>query len=101
MANMMSVGRRALDRQNSFVVELSGRFLGYQIQTDNSGLFLRLREMDAADEWLPVLSLLDTSKSWRVVYSLVAKLEKHEIKSLAKPVQIGEVFDGPDCIVIS
>jgi hypothetical protein len=94
-------GRRSLDRENSWTLEMSGRFLGYQIQHDNTALFLKLREMDGLEEWQPVLRLLDTVKSWETIYEVIAGLEKHEVKSLARPIRIGEVWDAGDCIVIS
>ena len=93
------LGRRGLDRENSWTLELSGKHLGYQIQYDNTAVFLRLREMDGAEEWLPVLSLLETTESWETLYDLVAKLERHEVKSLKKPIIVGEI--GPDGFAIS
>jgi hypothetical protein len=94
-------GRRSLDPENSWTLELSGKHLAYQLQIDNTALFLKLREMDAGEQWDCVLTLLDSSKSWRTIYNLVAKLEKNEVCSLARPIQIGEVWDAGDCIVIS
>lgn len=95
------LGRRGLDRENSFTLEMSGRHLAYHIQHDNGFVFVMLREMDSVGEWKCVLSVADTPKSWETIYKLIADLETHEVKSLEKPIQIGNSFDGPDCTVIS
>ena len=94
------LGRRALDRENSWTLELSGKHLGYQIQYDNTALFLKLMEMDGGEEWDCVLDLLDTVKSWETIYDLVAKLEQHEVKSLQRPIEIGP-GGGPHSFVIA
>ena len=89
------LGRRGLDRENSWTLELSGRHLAYQIQVDNTALFLKLMEMDCpSNVWLPVLSLLDTAANWEVIHDLVAKLEKYQIKSLRKPIIVGGIGPG-------
>ncbi len=88
-----------MDREDSWTLEFSGKHLGYQIQHDNTALFLRLREMDGGEEWDCVLSLLDTVKSWETIYDLVSKLEQHEVKSLQRPIEIGS--GGPNSYLIA
>jgi hypothetical protein len=94
------LGRRALDREGSFTLEFSGRWLSYQLQHDGGFVFVRLREMDAAEEWQTVLNLPDTAGRWSVIHDLIAGLEKYGVNSLKRPIQIGETWDD-DCTVIS
>jgi hypothetical protein len=76
------LGRRGLDRENSWTLEMSGKWLGYQIQYDNTAVFLRLREMDGSEDWQPILSVLDTPKSWAVIYDVIPTLEQQQLAGL-------------------
>jgi hypothetical protein len=46
----LSIGRKALDREGSFTLEMSGKHLCYFIKLDGTLVFLSAQLMDAGDE---------------------------------------------------
>jgi hypothetical protein len=83
------------------VLEVCGKWLAYRIALHGGGAFLSAQLMDAGDEPDLLLRVRDDAAGWQTVSRVVAALEKHEIRSLARPIEIGTPADGDDCIVIA
>ena len=93
------LGRRGLDRPESFRLEMTGKFLAYYVQIDGGWVNLRLQLMDSGEEPELIVTVADGPPGWKRIYHLMCRLEEEEIKSLQKPIRIGEI--GSDGIVIS
>ena len=93
------IGRRGLDRVDSFTLEMTGKFLAYHVQIDGGWVNLRLQLMDEAKVPELIVTVADGPPGWKKINNLMRRLEEEEIKSLQRPIQIGDI--GPDGLVIS
>jgi hypothetical protein len=85
----VSIGKSA-DESESYMMEIAGQHLAYRISLRNDGgLLLSAQVMDTADPPDLLLRDCDSAKGWRTVRFVVAALETHEIKSLARPIEAG------------
>jgi hypothetical protein len=95
------VGRRGLDRRNSYRLEASGKYLSYTLRLDGGWLFFSVCPMDggAAPECL--FSIGDGKEGWAVCCRLIQALERAETRKLEpRPIRIGQ-SGCPDSWVIA
>jgi hypothetical protein len=96
---LILIGRSADDMTNDCVLELTGRWLSYKIELHGTWVWLSVCLMDFGERWEKLFNVGDTTAGWTTMKSFVFALERSGIKSLQRPIQIGEVGD-PDCWVI-
>jgi hypothetical protein len=85
----VSIGK-STDESESYIMEIAGQHLAYRISLRNDGgLLLSASLMDGPGEPDLLLRDRDNAEGWRTVRFVVAALETHEIKSLARPIEAG------------
>ena len=95
---ILSCGRAGNAPQHSCKLELCGRHLLFDLTVDGSWLFTSVALLDRADPPESLLSVADGADGWETTRKLVAALEYNEIRSLTRPLEIG---NGPDGFVIA
>jgi hypothetical protein len=76
-------------------LELTGRFLAYDITLDQGLVSLSAQLMDQGDAPELLLKVGDTLPEWQTVCKLITALERNQIKALSpKPLEIGEGCNG-------
>ena len=97
---ILSIGRAGDAPPHSCKLEMCGPFLFYDITLDGGWIFLSAQLMDRGDPPESLASFGDGPDGWRQVCSIVRCLEREQIKSLAKPIELGG-GSGPNGWVIS
>ena len=95
----LSIGRGALSGEIC-VLELAGRHLLYRVGLRNDEVRLAVTPLDNAEAPDTILHSPDTENGWQGVSRLIGAMEKHQIKSLQRPIKVGEPGD-PDAWVIA
>ena len=95
----LSIGRGALSGEDS-VLEIAGRWLCYRVALRGAEARLAACLMDAAAAPETLLRAPDTAAGWKTVHDVVRALEVHKIKSLERPIEAWDGFDGANCFVI-
>jgi hypothetical protein len=97
---VMSIGRSVEDniKGEDYVLEMRGRFVAYRITLRGGWVSLYAAEMDAPEEFQLLINVGDGAEGWRTIARLIAALERYQVRSLAKPIEIGE--SGPNSWVI-
>ena len=95
----LSIGRAAVDDADS-VLEIAGRWLCYRVALCGPEVRLAATVMDAAPAPETLLRSPDTESGWDTTRRLIASLERNQIKSLARPIEVGSPGD-PDAWVIA
>ena len=91
---ILSIGRDGLAPKDSCTLEASGRYLFYSILLDGGWVFLSAQLMDRSEAPEQLLSVGDGEDGWRQVCSLIRALERHEIRSLQRPIEAGSGPSG-------
>ena len=89
----LSIGRGALSDEDS-VLEIAGRWLCYRIALHGPEVRTAAALMDTAAAPETLLRSPDTAAGWATVRGVVSALETHQIKSLARPIEAWDGFDG-------
>jgi hypothetical protein len=97
---ILSIGREGLDRQDSCTLIAFGKWLCYHVILDNSFVFLKVSLMDQGNEPELILSVGDVDERWRELFKVIRALERDEIKSLERPIELSG-GTGPSGWVIS
>jgi hypothetical protein len=92
------IGRRALDREDTWTLELAGHLL-YVIRLDGGWVFLYAGSMDKGDDPEFLFSVGDANwEGWKQIARTMMALERSGITTLERrPLELGE---GPNSIVI-
>jgi hypothetical protein len=90
---------RADDDADS-VLEIAGRWLCYRIALYGPEARLAATPMDAAAAPETLLRSPDTATGWQTVKGVVNALEVHKIKSLERPIEAWDGYDGASGWVI-
>ena len=96
---ILSIGRGGLDRIDSCTLEAAGKHLSYTITLDGGFLFLRVQLLDACDPPEALMSVGDTKQGWETVSRVVGAMERNNIKSLERPIELGS--GGPNSWIIA
>jgi len=91
---------RADDDADS-VLEIAGRWLCYRIALYGPEARLAATPMDGIAPPETLLRSPDTAAGWDTVRRLIASLERHGVKSLARPIESGEPGIDGDAWVIA
>ena len=94
---ILGIGRGALDRKDSCTLQASGRHLAYWVVLDGTFVFLSAQVLDACDPSEQLMSIGDTKEGWETIGKVIGALERHNIKSLKRPIEAGT---GPNGYVI-
>jgi hypothetical protein len=97
---VLSIGRSVEEHLSGedCVLELVGRFLAYLIALRGGWVWLYGSLSDSADEPELLLRAADGGQGWRDVARVVRLLEREQVRSLEKPIELG--LGGPNGIVI-
>ena len=96
---VMSCGRSADDPPESFRLEMTGRFLAYDVSLNEGCVSVSAQPMDNGDPPEILLKVGDTLPEFRTVCELITALERNQIKALfPRPLEIGG--SGPNGFVI-
>ena len=94
---ILSLGRDGLAPKDSCMLELFGRHLFYAVILDGGWIFLDVALMDKGDPPERLFSVGDGPRGWRTVCGVVRLLEREEVRTLEKPIELGT---GPSGLVI-
>jgi hypothetical protein len=98
---VVSIGCPAEGAEGEYSMEAYGAQLAYRITLRDSGVMLGAGLMDSAPAaWDLLLRTTDDGCGWNTIKRLVASLERNGVRSLARPIRVGEVGD-PDAWVIA
>jgi hypothetical protein len=99
---VLSIGRSATSDANT-LLELGGRWILYEVLLLFGEVRLALALMDGVKAPEPILRSPDTVEGWDVVGRLIRSVETNEVRSLRRPIQVGNpVLDDPrNCWMIS
>jgi hypothetical protein len=97
---ILSIGRAGDAPKDSCLFQMTGRFLAYDVLLDGRWIFLSAEILDRADPRESLASFADGPDGWRQICSIVRCLERDQIKSLAKPIELGG-GSGPNGWVIT
>ena len=95
----LSIGRGTLSGEDS-VLEIAGRWLCYRVALRGAEARLAACLMDAAAAPETLLRSPDTAAGWATVRGVVRALEVRGVKSLARPIEAWDGFDGENGFVI-
>ena len=95
-----SFGRAGLARKDTCKLEMTGRFLFYDVTLDGGWIFLSVQVMDKGDPPDNLVTLADGPEGWHTLAQLISAFERHNVKSLERPIEIGNP-GGPGGWVIA
>ena len=82
------------------VLEICGRFLFFTITLRVDGVTVAALPMDTGAAPDLLLRAADNPAGWRTMRGVIAALERHEIKSLERPIEAWDGHDGANGFVI-
>ncbi|MGB7839615.1 MAG: hypothetical protein WBL40_16050 [Terrimicrobiaceae bacterium] len=88
-----SFGRAGSAPKDTCKLEMSGRFLFYDVTLDGGWIFLSVALMDRGDPPESLVQFADGLEGWQTLGQLISAFERHNIKSLQRPIEMGD----PDC----
>jgi hypothetical protein len=98
---VVSIGCPAEGAEGEYEMQIYGAQLAFRINLRAAGLTLGAALMDSAEAgWDLLLRTTDDGPGWNTARRLAASLERNGVKSLQRPIQVGEVGD-PDAWVIA
>jgi hypothetical protein len=97
---VLSMGRGALDREDTTTLEMCGRHLLYVLRLDGGWCFLYACPLDTASDPELLFSIGDANwEGWKQICRLIEGLEHNEIRSLQpRPLEIGSM-DGSGFVI--
>jgi hypothetical protein len=85
----LELGRQGLDRKDSCTWIGTGKHLCFHVMIDGGFVFVSAQLMDLGEEPLALATFSDTKQGWQDTLSLIAALERNEVRSLQKPIEAG------------
>ena len=82
---VLGCGRAGDAPAHSGKLELSGRFLAYDITLDGGWIFVSAAVMDRGDPPECLLTIADNAENWRTVCQLITALERSAIRERTAP----------------
>ena len=95
----LSIGRAAVDDEDC-VLEIAGRWLCYRVALHGPEVRTAASLMDGIAPPETLLRSPDTEGGWDTTRRLIASLECNQVKSLARPIEVGQVGD-PNAWIIA
>ena len=86
---VIAIGRSATAPVDDYTMEVCGRVLFYTVALYGPEVRLSATLMDAAPAPDLLLRTGDNENGWQTVRGVIAALERHEIRSLARPIEAG------------
>jgi hypothetical protein len=81
-------------------MEVCGQFLCYTVALYGPEIRLSAQPMDTGDALDLLLRSRDNAAGWETVRGVISALERHEIQSLARPIEAWDGRDGANGFVI-
>ena len=81
--------RAGTARKDTCKLVLTGRHLLYDVTLDGGWIFLSLSLMDKGDPPDNLVTLGDGPEGWHTLAQLISAFERHNVKSLARPIEFG------------
>ena len=85
-----NIGRESLAPSESCLLETTGKWLAYYLTIDGGWLSLKIQLMDTGEEPQLLVSFVDGPEGFREVCKIIRLLEREEVKSLQRPIALGE-----------
>jgi hypothetical protein len=85
---------------SGYVLEIAGAHLCYSIAIGGGQVFVGASLVDSISQPETLLQAPDSEQGWELVFRFISSLEKHEVKSLQRPIVFGTPGE-PDAWVIS
>jgi hypothetical protein len=92
---VLSFGRPAVSKHYACKLELTGRFLLYDITLDHDWLNFSVALLDRADPPEELFHVADGPQGWQDVCRVVAAMERSGLRSLVRPFHVGSE-SGPN-----
>ena len=89
----LALGRSATDDADS-VLEIAGTWLLFRVALHGPEARLAASPMDAAAAPETLLRSPDTAAGWQTIRKLIGTLETHGIRSLVRPIEAWDGYDG-------
>jgi hypothetical protein len=96
---ILSIGRGGLDRENSCTLQGSGKNLAYTIVLDGGLVFVYAQLLNVCGDSEFLIRVGDTVENWKLICRIVGALERNSIRSLERPIEVGE--GGPNSWIIA
>jgi hypothetical protein len=84
---VIEIGRPATAPEQDFTMQVCGRFLSYTISLYGPQIRLSAQPMDTGAPPDLLLRTGDNENGWQTVRGVIAALERHEIRSLERPIE--------------
>ena len=94
-------GRAGEAREDSCLLQMTGRFLAYDVLLLDGGFVtLDATSMDQAEEPQRLLTIGDTKQGWSDLCRLVQALERNQISDVSvRPLEIGEAGNRDSWVI--
>ncbi len=92
---VISFGRPAVSKHYACKLELTGRFLLYDLTLDHDWLNFSAALLDRADPLEELFHVADNGQGWQDVCRVVAAMERSGLRSLERPFHVGSE-SGPN-----
>ena len=89
---VLSIGRKAFDREDTTTMEMCGQHLHYIVKLDNGWVFLYASPLDSAGDPELLFSVGDGDQlGWKELSATISGLEKSGIKNLSqRPIELND-----------
>jgi hypothetical protein len=97
---VVTFGRAGDAPTNSCLLQLTGRFLAYDVLLDGGFIFLDATPMDQAEEPQRLLTIGDTEQGWSDLCRLVQTLERNRICDVKpRPLEVSEAGNRDSWVI--
>ena len=91
--HVFDIGKDPDNEACDSLLEIHGQYLAYRVSLISGGLILlAVQLMDNGDPPEIILPADDTIAGWHTVQHVLVALEQNEIRSLARPIRVGDDF---------
>jgi hypothetical protein len=98
--HVLSIGREADNVTDDCVMEVCGRWLAYRLALRGGWVWLHVSLMDYGNPPELLLTTADGPEGWRQVCKIVRLLEREQVRTLQKPIELGGGC-GPGLIILA
>ena len=96
----ISIGCQENSFTGNYELQTAGKFLLYVVSIQGTAVLVAASLLDSTDPPQVLLKTQDVEAGWELIFRFVSALEKYEVRSLQRPILVGEPGQ-PDAWVIA